>query len=130
VQTSFQIRIGDAKAEAESYKSQLDDVKAHEAQLRAYIKVMTIRVLHSAPYLTVIRRHSERNFARCKIQLLCLSANAIQEWVIGRREAKTRILAPRYHPPPIFRRELHLLAQHRPPRLKATKKLIWNTSET
>jgi hypothetical protein len=54
VQTLFQIRISDAKAEAESYKSQLDDVKAHEAQLRVHIKVMTFRVLHSAPYLTVI----------------------------------------------------------------------------
>jgi hypothetical protein len=110
VQTSFQLRISGAKVEAEGYRRQLEDVKAHEAQMRGHIKVITVQVLHSALYLTAIRRHSERNFARCRAQPLCSSANAIQEWVIGHHGAKTPILAPRYHLPPTFHRGRHLLA--------------------
>lgn len=47
IQASFQLRISDAQAEAEGYKSQLENLKAHEVQLRGHIKVMTIRALHS-----------------------------------------------------------------------------------
>lgn len=47
VQTSFQLRISGAKVEAEGYRRQLEDMKAHEAQLRGHIKVITVQVLRS-----------------------------------------------------------------------------------
>ncbi|KAG1870019.1 hypothetical protein F4604DRAFT_1583898 [Suillus subluteus] len=39
-ETSFQLRISDAQAEAEGYKSQLENLKAHEVQLRGHIKTL------------------------------------------------------------------------------------------
>lgn len=39
-ETSFQFRISDAQAEAEGYKSQLENLKAHEVQLRGHIKTL------------------------------------------------------------------------------------------
>ncbi|KAG1864127.1 hypothetical protein DFJ58DRAFT_772787 [Suillus subalutaceus] len=39
-ETSFQLRISDAQAEAEGYKSQLENLKAHEVQLRSHIKTL------------------------------------------------------------------------------------------
>jgi len=54
-QTSFQLRISDAKAEAEGYKSQLEDMKVQEAQLRGHIKVITVQAFYSHPYLTAMQ---------------------------------------------------------------------------
>ncbi|KAG1755208.1 uncharacterized protein EDB91DRAFT_1326114 [Suillus paluster] len=39
-ETSFQLRISDAKAETEGYRNQLESLKAHEAQLRGHIKTL------------------------------------------------------------------------------------------
>ncbi|KAG2120985.1 uncharacterized protein F5147DRAFT_562956 [Suillus discolor] len=39
-EASFQLRISDAQAEAEGYKSQLENLKAHEVQLRGHIKTL------------------------------------------------------------------------------------------
>lgn len=39
-ETSFQVRISDAQAEAEGYKSQLENLKVHEVQLRGHIKTL------------------------------------------------------------------------------------------
>lgn len=39
-ETSFQLRISDAQAEAEGYKNQLENLKAHEVQLRGHIKTL------------------------------------------------------------------------------------------
>ncbi|KAG2350442.1 hypothetical protein BDR05DRAFT_899421 [Suillus weaverae] len=39
-ETSFQLRISDAQAEAQGYKSQLENLKTHEVQLRGHIKTL------------------------------------------------------------------------------------------
>lgn len=39
-EASFQLRISDAQAEAEGYKSQLENLKAHEVQLRGHVKTL------------------------------------------------------------------------------------------
>lgn len=39
-EASFQLRISDAQAEAEGYKSQLETLKAHEVQLRGHVKTL------------------------------------------------------------------------------------------
>lgn len=63
VQTSFQLRISGAKSEAEGYRSQLEDMKAHEAQLRGHIKVITVQVFTllsiSQPFADTPRRTSQ-----------------------------------------------------------------------